>query len=215
MRDLSRRKSEISYGRAVVTQQRLLRAAADVLAEQGMAASMHAIARRAGVTKMTLYRHFESKEDLLLAVMADHFDRLRAVAEELDGSAESGIVALEAYLERALRQIGPDRRYFHVALMAGGANDVIKASAFALDAAVSRLLERARSEHSVREDVVAGDIHSLMIGMSSTVDWGRSISMTMDGLRACDDPLEEPPMELEDYARFQAERALRRGPLGP
>src|SRR4051794_17827927 len=128
-------------------------------------------------------------------------------------SAKSGIVALEAYLERAVRQIASDRRYFHVALMAGGANDVIEASAFALDAAVSRLLERARSERSVREDVVAGDIHSLMLGISSTVDWGRSIRLTMDGLRACDERLDEPPMQLEDYGRFQAERALRRAPL--
>src|SRR3954454_22466630 len=83
------------------TRLRLLRAAAAVLAEYGMAASMNAIARRAGLTKMTLYRHFASKEDLVLAVMAEHFDRLTAIADEVD--------ALDSYLERAILQIGPDR----------------------------------------------------------------------------------------------------------
>jgi AcrR family transcriptional regulator len=52
------------------TRGKLLEAAAEVFSEQGYAgASIHAIADRAGVTSGALYRHFESKADLLLHVV--------------------------------------------------------------------------------------------------------------------------------------------------
>src|SRR4051794_11992705 len=141
-----------------------------------MAASMNAIARRAGISKMTLYRHFASKQDLLLAIMADHFDRLRAIAENVGSVNE--------YLERAILQIGPDRGYFHVAMMAGGTNDAIKASAAALDETVGRLLARAQAGGAMRADIVAGDLHSLMLGLSATFadDWRRNLALALDGL---------------------------------
>src|SRR5690349_9904382 len=185
-----------------VTRETALRAAADVLAAYGLSASMNAIAKRAGLSKMTRYRHFESKEDLLLAVMADHYDRLRAIAENVD--------RIDEYLERAILQIGPDRGYFHVAMMAGGANEAIKASAAALDEVVGRRLARAQAEGTIRDDIVAGDLHSLMLGLSSQFadDWRRSLALALDAL-AGGPALDEPPMQLADYARFQAERARR------
>jgi AcrR family transcriptional regulator len=182
---------------------KLLRAAADCLAEHGMGASMNAIAQSAGVTKVTLYRYFESKEALVLAVMADHYDRLREIAEEVE-TATTGLEAIEAYLQRAIRQIGPDRRYFHVALMAGGTNAEIRASATGLDAAVGRLLERAQREDGVRDDVIPGDLHSLMLAMSSD-----QVDVLLAGLRSRV-AVDEPPMRFEDYGRFQSERARRR-----
>jgi AcrR family transcriptional regulator len=52
------------------TRAQLLEAAAEVFSEQGYAgASISAIADRAGVTSGALYRHFESKADLLLHVV--------------------------------------------------------------------------------------------------------------------------------------------------
>ncbi len=50
------------------TRERLLRAAAGIVARDGMeAATTAAIASEAGVAEGTLYRHFESKDDLLIA----------------------------------------------------------------------------------------------------------------------------------------------------
>ncbi len=50
------------------TRERLLRAAAGIVAREGMAAATTAaIAAEAGVAEGTLYRHFESKDDLLVA----------------------------------------------------------------------------------------------------------------------------------------------------
>ncbi len=51
-----------------VTRERLLRAAISIVARDGMAAATTAaIAAEAGFAEGTLYRHFESKDDLLIA----------------------------------------------------------------------------------------------------------------------------------------------------
>ena len=52
------------------TRERILSAAAQLFAEQGFAhASMPAIASRSGITAGAIYRHFESKAELLLEVV--------------------------------------------------------------------------------------------------------------------------------------------------
>lgn len=54
----------------------LLAAAADAILESGPATSMSTIAKLAGVTKGALQHHFPSKQDLLVAVVADGWDDL-------------------------------------------------------------------------------------------------------------------------------------------
>ena len=49
----------------------LVLAAREVFAEQGADAPLEAVARRAGVGNATMYRHFASRQELLLAVYAD------------------------------------------------------------------------------------------------------------------------------------------------
>lgn len=57
----------------------ILRAAAVAFARAGFAAtSMEDVAAEAGVTKLIVYRHFDSKEELYRAVLAGVSDRLRA-----------------------------------------------------------------------------------------------------------------------------------------
>lgn len=48
----------------------ILDAAADAFAEGGLETPMEAIARRAGVSKQTIYNHYGSKDDLLRALFA-------------------------------------------------------------------------------------------------------------------------------------------------
>lgn len=59
------------------------RAASEVFAERGYrAASMHEIARRAGVSAPVLYDHFQSKLSLHRALLERHFAELRAIWRE-------------------------------------------------------------------------------------------------------------------------------------
>ncbi|WP_020661072.1 TetR/AcrR family transcriptional regulator [Amycolatopsis benzoatilytica] len=64
----------------------LIRAATEAFARNGFAAtSLDDIAEQAGVTKVLIYRHFASKNELYLAALTDVRDRVRAVV----GSADS------------------------------------------------------------------------------------------------------------------------------
>jgi AcrR family transcriptional regulator len=58
------------------TQAKILRAALDLFYAQGVSATgVEEVAERAGVSKRTLYRHFESKERLVDRVLRDRSDR--------------------------------------------------------------------------------------------------------------------------------------------
>jgi AcrR family transcriptional regulator len=66
----------------------ILRGAAQAFARQGFAAtSMDDVAAACGVTKLILYRHFESKEDLYRAVLQRVFERH---GEELASALDRG-----------------------------------------------------------------------------------------------------------------------------
>jgi len=65
----------------------ILRGAATAFARAGFAAtSMEDVAAASGITKLIVYRHFESKEELYRAVLRQVSDRL---AEEFAGALES------------------------------------------------------------------------------------------------------------------------------
>ena len=51
-------------------------------AERGLTASVADIARRAGVAKATVFRHFASKEDLIVAIVTGHLRTLTAAAAD-------------------------------------------------------------------------------------------------------------------------------------
>jgi AcrR family transcriptional regulator len=73
--------------------QRLVTAAREAFQEQGPAASLEEIARRARVGPTTLYRHFPDKDDLVVAVLDDLF----AEADHAADSSEEASDALEAF----------------------------------------------------------------------------------------------------------------------
>ncbi len=63
---------------------RLLSAARELIAEQGAEVPLDEVAKRAGVGNATLYRHFPTRADLLVAVYADEVDRLVQLGAEAD-----------------------------------------------------------------------------------------------------------------------------------
>ena len=86
------------------TRQRLLTAASELFYENGICATgVSAVAERAGVTKMTLYAHFPSKDDLVAAYLEDSDRRWRAFLEEkLSGYEDSRdrlLAVCDAYRE--------------------------------------------------------------------------------------------------------------------
>lgn len=77
----------------------ILRAAKEVYAEQGFSSTTSCIARRAGVSHGTIFVHFPTLEDLLIAVLQSF---LEDIGGRLHGLAESGghiLDLLRAHLE--------------------------------------------------------------------------------------------------------------------
>lgn len=86
----------------------LLDAAVALIGEVGPRGfTLREVARRAGVSHNAPYRHFASKDDLLLAVAAEGFDRLAAVMREAMAPGQSARERLElcgcGYVDFALR----------------------------------------------------------------------------------------------------------------
>jgi AcrR family transcriptional regulator len=68
--------------RRQLLQDEIIQAATELLKERGYSAmSMDELAARVGVSKPTLYSHFATKEDLLVAAVMRTLDRMAAVVE--------------------------------------------------------------------------------------------------------------------------------------
>ena len=73
----------------------VLDAAAELFLAQGYGVSMDAVAKRAGVSKATLYAHFPGKEALFRAMVAEKCDRMSEEARALADHAGEIRPALE------------------------------------------------------------------------------------------------------------------------
>jgi AcrR family transcriptional regulator len=86
-------------GADVQPRDRILKAASDLFSRRGIRATgVDGLIKKAGVAKATFYRHFPSKDDLIVAWLLDErtrwFDRVRRIAEETANSPDELVPAL-------------------------------------------------------------------------------------------------------------------------
>src|ERR1700710_1360369 len=93
---------------AAINRERLLDAARELFAEQGLHVSLNDIAHHAGVGVGTAYRRFANKEEVIDALFERGLQDIAAVAQEglADPDAWRGMVS---FLERSLRMQFGDR----------------------------------------------------------------------------------------------------------
>ncbi|NLN76246.1 MAG: TetR/AcrR family transcriptional regulator [Armatimonadetes bacterium] len=85
------------------TREHLLAAGLGLLAEKGYQGSTaREIARVAGVTEVTLYRHFRSKDELFSAAIAEEAARVTELIPELSGNIEEDLCSLARYMNEQL-----------------------------------------------------------------------------------------------------------------
>ena len=104
----------------------ILDAAAAAMAERGLAASLEEIARRAGVSKQTIYNHYGSKAELLRALMERRVDAITA-ALDMPGGEERPEPALAEFARTMMAgMFSPNAGAFMrvIALGAGEAPDL-------------------------------------------------------------------------------------------
>jgi AcrR family transcriptional regulator len=178
----------------------LLAAAEDEFAERGASASIADIARRAGVAKGTVFRHFPTKEDLIASIVSGHIAELADAARRLADSPDAGAALLE------FLTIAADQRQRHdlTFLQSASDGDPRVAEVFdALHAHLETLVDRARTSGAIRGDVTELDVFLMMCAPIHIVEnhsaappllWQRYLAIIFDGLRPDGaHPLPQPP----------------------
>lgn len=172
--------------------ERILEGARLVFAESGTEAQMDDVARRAGVGVGTVYRHFPTKEALIVELVRQKFRLFAATAREaLEREGEPFDVFAQV-LRLNAQALARDAAIQHVL---AGAGEQIWAQAQTerqeLSALSDELIARAQRAGAMRPDVSATDISMLMCGLCATMahkgpgfDWRRHLELGIEMLRA-------------------------------
>jgi AcrR family transcriptional regulator len=171
--------------------ERILASARAVFAECGTDAQIDDVARRACVGVGTVYRHFPTKEALLVELLREKFRLFGARGREALEQGGEPFAVLEDLLRRNAATAASDAAVQHAL---AGADERIWMQAEAerqeLLAVTGELIARARRARTIRPDVEPNDIAMLMCGVCSTMggmpgfDWHRHLDLVIDTLRA-------------------------------
>jgi AcrR family transcriptional regulator len=190
---------------ALSNRERILTAAAELMAERGRNVPLADIAEAAGVGVGTLYRGWSDRTALLHALEHRAYDQLTSCLDHIEESGLTGADAVGEYLDECLR-LGDQ-----LVLPLRGApplSDQRAVDARArIHAGLERFLTEGRADGSVRADVNATDI--IMCGAmitqplpnipSSLIVARRHVSLFVRGLRApADSALPGPAVTSQD-----------------
>jgi AcrR family transcriptional regulator len=146
--------------------QELLAAARETFVEHGTDASLREVARRAGVSIATLYRHFPTRETLLEALLRHAFDTLRARAAGLLAAPDPGL-ALTTWIRELT---AASARYDGLSASVMGAlhdpGSTLHASCAGLRTAAGDLLVRAQHAGRIRADLEADELLAAVYAMA-------------------------------------------------
>lgn len=144
----------------------LLGAAGEVFAEKGAAAPLDDVARRAGVGNATMYRHFPTRRELLVAVYAGEVEALRERGEALLEDEAPGD-ALLAWLREFVSHVASKRELALAIPDDGGTRSgLFDRWHVEMHSTVFRLLARAQKDGAARDDVRASDLLALANGIA-------------------------------------------------
>jgi AcrR family transcriptional regulator len=163
----------------------LLAAGRAAFAENGTAASLEDIARRAGVGIGTLYRNFPTRDELIDTLYLEEVDALAQAAEEVADLAPWD--ALEAWLDRFVTYVGTKRVLLE---SLNGPSQVLNECRTLMFAAGQPLLERAQRAGVADPDVTISDVVKLISGVAAVSSFDddaqrrRVLSLAVGAIRA-------------------------------
>ena len=172
---------------AVRNRARVLDAARDCMARQGLDVQMEEIAKKAGVGVGTVYRHFPNKDELIEALAAHRFVRLAELADESLENPDPW-EAFVAFM-RASAMIQVDDKALSEVLVSR--SDTMRRAAESVNMLdrVARVIGRAQEAGAVRADARPEDVPMVMCALAGAcnhpmADPDRYIALIIDGLRA-------------------------------
>ncbi|WP_084125387.1 TetR/AcrR family transcriptional regulator [Demequina sp. NBRC 110054] len=200
---------------AVANHERLLETAFELLGSRNADVSVNELAAATGVGAGTAYRHFPDHDALVRALYdrsAQEFASRMSVPPEADtawerfaGLVESVVLLLADMpglraVMRLMYEVEPD--YAPTRNLAGPFGE---------------LMDQAKREGSMREDLEPGDVTLTMFALGSFVGRpvgverdaiSRAVRIALDGMRACDarSPLPDATMAPEEFHAFTHRR---------
>ncbi|SFI50877.1 transcriptional regulator, TetR family [Streptosporangium canum] len=159
-------------GRRAETRLRLFTAAVEVIAEQGYtAATVDAIAERAGVAKGTVFYNFGSKEALFAALLEHGIQRLADAMGEAD-TGQTALDALDSVVMAQLRffeEYGAFARVLLAEMWRTAWQDAVARLREQALGVYAGALRRAVAEGAIREDLDVETAATAVFGMVLTV----------------------------------------------
>jgi AcrR family transcriptional regulator len=200
---------------------RLIEAAREVFAKRGLDATLDDIARHAGLSPGTAYRHFANKQEIVAALFADSGEQI-VIDARAAFAIEDPWEGLVAFFATSAEHQAADRGLHQVLMGQGPGGDPLRIRARLIDA-VTRLFERAKSAGVIRADAELTDAAAIFSMLSVAYDmsaatqpdlWRRYLALLLDGLRATDRPplpARPLPPDLLDAALAAAKPSQSRG----
>ena len=184
-------RARVPRADAVRNLAKILRAAEEVFAAEGLAVPIDEVARRAGVGIGTVYRHFPTKEALFEAIVVARLEGLIERAQGLCTAVDAG-EALFAFVSDLITLAVEKRDIIDELARAGLHSAELDAPIKEkLNAQVEVLLHRAQAAGAVRQDVNIVDLTTLLMGTCMAAGQqghpectGRLVAVICDGLRA-------------------------------
>ncbi len=172
--------------------ERILDSARAVFAERGADAQIDDVAQRASVGVGTVYRHFPTKEALMVELVRQKFRLFADNAREALASDGEPFAVFAELLHRNAEAAACDAAVQHAI---SGVGEHIWAQAEPerreLDALTEELIARAQRTGSMRPDIDSADIGMLMCGVGSTMthsargfEWRRHLELVVETLHA-------------------------------
>jgi len=182
--------------------QRILAAAAEVLSERGLGATLDEVARAAGVGVGTVYRRFPDKDSLIEELFRDRIDALAAVAEEALAEPDPW-AALVSCFEFTVSAMAGNAGLRQLLMFASHGKDGVCYARDRMRPIVTKLVERAQASGDLRPDFDPTDMKLIAFMLASVAEyaattrpdvWRRYLAMFVDGLRPARETVSELPV---------------------
>jgi AcrR family transcriptional regulator len=188
--------------------ERVVEAARDVFAEQGLEASTNEIARRAGVGIATLFRRFPTRDDLIAAAFTDKMHAYSEAIEEAlaDPDPWNGFCG---YIERVCEMQAEDRGFTDVLTMTFPTAKAFEEERNRSADKLTELLDHAKAAGRLRADFAHQDVPLILMANAGVVTatrdaapdaWRRLVGYLIQSFAAeTARPIPDPPTPQQMY----------------
>jgi AcrR family transcriptional regulator len=188
--------------------ERVLAAARQVFAEQGLGASTNEIARRAGVGVATLFRRFPTRDDLVGAAFADKMSAYEAAINDALANPDPW-QGFCGFIELVCQMQADDRGFADVLTMTFPTAKALEEERDRTAHALAELLDRAKATRRLRGDFAHQDVPLILMANAGVVTatrdaapeaWRRLVGYLLQSFAAeAAQPLPDPPTTSQMY----------------